>query len=71
MHPNVLIIVGAAILRVKDAFGRVATVIFRFVPVRKDISHQKLECVCITHSNRRANFGLNIIFNFYNLLKIV
>ena len=27
MHPNVSIIVGAAILRVKDALGRVATVI--------------------------------------------
>ena len=41
MHPNVSIIVGAAILRVKDALlESVATEIVR-LPGRIDVSHQK------------------------------
>jgi hypothetical protein len=42
MHPNVSIIVGATILRVKDALGSVATEIVR-LPASIDVSHQKLE----------------------------
>ena len=43
MHPNVLIIVGAAILRVKDLLLRcVATAIFRFIPMRIDVLYQYL-----------------------------
>jgi hypothetical protein len=38
MHPNVSIIVGAAILRLKDALS-VATEIVR-LPARIDVSHQ-------------------------------
>ena len=41
MHPNIPIIVGAAILQVKDVLlGHVATAIFRFIPARIDVSHQ-------------------------------
>jgi hypothetical protein len=42
MHPNLSIIVGAAILRVKDTLERrtsVATQIVR-LPARLDVSHQ-------------------------------
>jgi hypothetical protein len=39
MHPNLSIIVGAAILGVKDALGSVATEIVR-LPARIDVSHQ-------------------------------
>jgi hypothetical protein len=32
MHPNILIIVGAAILQVKDILGQVAMAIYNFIP---------------------------------------
>ena len=39
MHPNVSIIVGAAILRMKDVLGSVATAIFRFIPEYHTVFH--------------------------------
>ena len=43
MHPNVSIIVGAAILRVKDALEWRTSVVTEIVslPARIDVSHQK------------------------------